>query len=681
MDNFKEYELAAAYKAATQTANSNPNLAPYEEPYKAETTVKIQNVWMDAEFIPASAPAPSTLDPDGFFLVQAFGEAIPIIRKVTAPLELVDGTRGTLKSDLLRNALPYDFGDGSYQYELRDTAGHVVPFGLNRWEVDGRAGTLCFLGGMPAGYASEFTLTFWRYCGRVGPDRLLFNDGTTKMVAGYVPQYPKSLADKEYVDVNIANLTSQIHILTPEAPSTFEGVSLKVLSPVIPSEYLIDNVPWPVVFSDKSVTLDVPTFYDEGFGTVALMVNDVAIDTFSLTEPHDAGVIGRKGLFKVSESGYLDDIRVYKKMKMTVDFMQSDLPYTVTDRARLTIRLRHSFGQAEYFSASTEVGVENVKVLDSDTFGKINMTTIKDLVSAGSWVSGVPALSSGDTFTFTCSAFAYGAFKRNELPMIKARLPALGIDYEVWPDPVYAELSPTQALTKAITIPAGQVSEKIDFELGCVKLDGSDHLTVGGEYPLRVDSISDESKRLTSGSGMFPLSFGAPYDSKESLLVNSELQLLGGRYRWPAGNYTANGVFVNQAVENVLQPIGPDYDLIPSEGVRWVTLHGDVPVCNGVTISFLGLDGAVEDKDTHAFLNVMVFAKVLNKTPWMNVNGCFNGVTAPTRDGDPCLVVSLSSLTEKRITFGKTALGGTLVVRIGITKASNVTLTGVSIAS
>lgn len=95
MDNFEKYNNISAYKNTQEKINSNPNLATYEEVLNSENHVKIQNVWMDSQFIPDSAPN-DQIDGDGFYRVQFFSDNIPIIRKVVElRLSLEDGTRAT----------------------------------------------------------------------------------------------------------------------------------------------------------------------------------------------------------------------------------------------------------------------------------------------------------------------------------------------------------------------------------------------------------------------------------------------------------------------------------------------------------------------------------------------------------------------------------------------------------
>jgi len=675
MDNFEKYNSIASYKASQEVANTNPNLATYEESRKSENHVKIQNIWMDAQYIPNVAPV-GQIDTDGFYQIQAFSENIPIVRKVTElHLILVNGTKATFFNNLLFNIIPFDFGD-NYDFELKDTAGNTVPFGLNNWVVDGNSGTLSFLGGIPEGFSSEFIFTFWRYCGRTGPDRILFNDGTTTMVNGYIPQYNKSIVDKEYVDVKVSDLVSRIEIITPDAPSTFEGFDLVASAPIqFTAQYVLDNEERNITYSDNIITIELPEFYNQEKGSINLLVNGINIDTFNLTvQPTSNSVLGSLGTFHIEKSGYLDNIKVYKKIKMFCTIAQASLPSNVLDKKRLAIQLRYAFEQTYYYTKEVIFGFEDVRVLSSSLFGIINETKIRDLVSSGSYISGVPALRSNDSLHMDAKVYLYDSFKRNEFPMLYENYSTLKETFEISPLITYPSFQPVHNHTRLITIPSNIYSENFSFELKSMKLDQTDfHTIYTSEYPIRVDSVSDETIRVKSGTGNYPLSFGSEYDSTESLLDNLELQLINGIFKWPSGDYSTNGVFLNQSLSNVIQVSGPNYttDISPS-GIRWATFKFTIPVCNGVYITINDLVNAQEDIDSHEFTNALLFTKVLNKSGWFDANSCYNGVTDPINDGDACLIVHGSSLNKKKITFGKKAIGGEIFIRIGFLKTSNI---------
>ena len=681
MDNFERLELIEAYKKANQVANTNPNLAPYEEVSLSESHVKIQNVWMDASYIPNVAPDAS-LDGNGFYSVQAFNETIPVVRKlVDLEITPLDGTRATYYSPLLIDAIPDGFGSGYYA-TLRDTAGNDVPFGLNKWVIDGNSGTLSFLDGIPAGYAKTFKVTFWRYCGRRGPDRVLFNDGTTKMVSGYVPQYAKSVADKDYVDKNVAALESKIKVVTPTVPPSIDGMTL---TPTIPGEisaqYLLDGETWDAAFTGSTVSLDVPTFYNPETGILSLMVNDVAIDSIDLTSDVKAGtVMGSLGSFVIEKAGYLDEVQVYKKIKMRALVRHETLPFQVSDKSRLSVRLRHVIDQVYTYSDTAHFGFEDSDVLSASTYGVISVVRIRDLSSANKSISGVPALTLGDSLTVDSKAYVYCNFSRKDLPYAKETYATLGESYQEFPAASYATLQPTSTRARLVSVPAGRYGETFDFSMACVKLDGSGERPWSSfSYPIRVDSVSDETIRVKSGIGKFPTAFGDVYDSAANLALNEELQLVNGKFRYPSGNYTGNGKFVDQSISGVAQAAGPNYDLLSPDTVRWVTFKFALPVCNGAYVEFLDPVGMADDPETHVLTNAQIFVKVKNGTPWLDLNGCFDGVTQPKADGDPCLVVWDSSAARKRLTFGKKAVGGDFYVRVGFKKSAGISFSRVTV--
>ena len=682
MDNFEKYNNIAAYKNTQEKINSNPNLATYEEVLNSENHVKIQNVWMDSQFIPDSAPN-DQIDGDGFYRVQFFSDNIPIIRKVVElRLSLEDGTRATFYNSLLLNAIPFDYGDG-YQYELKDTAGNIVPFGLNNWVVDGNSGTLSFLGGLPTGFSNEFIITFWRYCGRTGPDRILFNDGTTKMVNGYVPVYNKSIADKEYVDKNIAELDKKIGVITPIAPDTFENFDLSVSSSKEQlAHYIETDEERKITYYNDDIKVDVPVFYNQEVGIVSLMINNIAIDSIDLSSQSitNGSILGNLNTFHIEKAGYLDNIMVYKKIKMYCVIRYNTLPFDVTDKNRLSIQLRYANGQSYFYSKEALYGFEDPNVLDSSRYGLFSNTRISDLISDNNYISGVPAITSGETIKVLSRSSLLYSYKTGNQKEIVCSFTKLDVSTTVFPSVTYSEKRPEKDFEYVLTIPQNKYSETLDFSLVSSKLDGSgNHTEHLYSYPIRIDSKSDESLRVTSGEGDYPISFGNVFNPSDSLVNSSELQLINGSYRWPSGDYTSIGKFVNQSIVNVTQNEGPNYNLISKIGTRWVTLKYVIPVCNGVFIDFKNLVNASEDIDTHVLSRMKVFIKILNGSGWLNANSPYDGVSIPRSDGSACLLSGSSTLSEKKITFGRKAIGGTMLVRIGIIDNPSITFDGIEI--
>lgn len=169
----------------------------------------------------------------------------------------------------------------------------------------------------------------------------------------------------------------------------------------------------------------------------------------------------------------------------------------------------------------------------------------------------------------------------------------------------------------------------------------------------RVDTVSNESSRKTSGSGSYPASgYGSPFDSSQSLVVTytEELQLRNGLYVYPSVNYTSVG--------------GSDYSA--ATGTRWATfILGTFTNNSAFTLNINGSSGITSIGQA----NLLIEVKIDSATFWVNGDAAYSGVGNPgsVSDGVAAVVVGSSTATSRRITFGSVTYTGNIVVRIGFT--------------
>lgn len=182
----------------------------------------------------------------------------------------------------------------------------------------------------------------------------------------------------------------------------------------------------------------------------------------------------------------------------------------------------------------------------------------------------------------------------------------------------------------------------------------------------RVDSISNEDNRLTSGNGNYPSGgYGNIYDSTQSLLVGdytNELLLKNGKYQYPNGDYTLFGV--------------GNYD--NATGMRFATFNiGEFNENNGFTLNILEATNINSIINTNDFF---IEIRIGTSSFWVNANSAYEGVGSPGSniDGEGCVVVSNSTPTERRITFGSNVHSGDIIVRIGINENSLITFNNVT---
>jgi hypothetical protein len=191
------------------------------------------------------------------------------------------------------------------------------------------------------------------------------------------------------------------------------------------------------------------------------------------------------------------------------------------------------------------------------------------------------------------------------------------------------------------------------------------NLLVAGGKNIIIDTVSDETVRVESGSGLYPAvgSFGGVFDSSQDLNGNFELVLFGGYYQYLERDFSNN-----------LIP-GPDYsNLAPDiDDMRWVTFNQTTSL-NFIRV-LISLQGENIVGVDNVFLQDMkLFICVENKTPWFDANK--SGLN-PAVNGDGCLDVINSTVLEKRCIVAPTTSfidGGKIVVRVGIRRLSTVKL-------
>ena len=174
----------------------------------------------------------------------------------------------------------------------------------------------------------------------------------------------------------------------------------------------------------------------------------------------------------------------------------------------------------------------------------------------------------------------------------------------------------------------------------------------------RIDTVSNESSRKTSGSGSYPASgYNGTYDSSQSLVgsYTEELQLRNGVYVYPSVNYTT-----------ILG--GPDYS--GASGTRWATFNlGTFTNNSAFTLNIIGSSG-INAIPPIGQANLLIEVKIEGATSWVNGDAAYAGVGNPGSgsNGVAAVVTGSSTATARRITFGSlTTYSGSIIVRIGFT--------------
>lgn len=135
----------------------------FEEPRLGKDAIFTDQIWAESDKIPTTAP---TLPNEGTSGVVQYFEKLQLTH-VPGSLNLA------YYSEDLKDTIPFNFSDGSYNYALFRDDDTTIAFGLGDWLVDTTAGLLTFYGTLPSGVsaAAPPKISFYKYIGKKGvPD-------------------------------------------------------------------------------------------------------------------------------------------------------------------------------------------------------------------------------------------------------------------------------------------------------------------------------------------------------------------------------------------------------------------------------------------------------------------------------------------------------------------------------
>lgn len=288
----------------------------------------------------------------------------------------------------------------------------------------------------------------------------------------------------------------------------------------------------------------------------------------------------------------------------------------------------------------------------------VSITSITaSIPSMSSYISGVPTLTSSQTITaigFSVSNVSSYFYAATSVYQINAGLVA-GSTGD--PDNIPTSYGETGSVSgKSAAVLTNQFSDlSLTFTVrgrNSIGTYGSNTTFTSTSH--RVDTVSNETSRKTSGSGSYPATgYTASYDSSQSLVgtYTEELQLRNGIYLYPTVNYTSVG--------------GPDYS--SASGTRWATFNvGTFTNNSAFTLNFVGSSGI---STSTGVTNLLVEIKIEGSSYWVDGDSAYSGVGNPgsTSNGVASVVVASSTATARRITFGAVTHSGSIIVRIGIT--------------
>jgi hypothetical protein len=128
----------------------------FEEAYLGRSSIfHDKQIWNQSDLIPDTAPTLTDGQIDG--VVQYFEDLV---------LNAIPGLNNSFYHDDLKDAIPFNYGDGSYNYFLKDSSNNQIPFGMGDWIVDTEAGVLTFYSSVPANMPP--VISFYKYVGTKG---------------------------------------------------------------------------------------------------------------------------------------------------------------------------------------------------------------------------------------------------------------------------------------------------------------------------------------------------------------------------------------------------------------------------------------------------------------------------------------------------------------------------------
>jgi hypothetical protein len=142
------------YKKGLGVADTNTDKNYFEEP-QGGRIVYSSKIWAQDNLIPNTAPTLADQEISG--VVQ---------RWIDLDLVAVPGSPDAFYNENLKDAIPFNWGDGSYVHTIKDFLGNTLPAGYNDVEVDNAAGILRFYSGAPANVPPK--ISFFKYVGTKG---------------------------------------------------------------------------------------------------------------------------------------------------------------------------------------------------------------------------------------------------------------------------------------------------------------------------------------------------------------------------------------------------------------------------------------------------------------------------------------------------------------------------------
>lgn len=685
---------SAAYKnSIRQKTSTRLELNWYEEKDGSTVRVDASTVWLDAAYIPDD-PNDLTLK-DSIYYAQVGSSYVPIVEKFKATLHKENAAGTVFSSPKLTDAL----WTSKYHLILTDVNGDEIPFGLKGWDIDTINGYLTFTKGKP-GYEGPFHVSGYRYAGRKMSDAVLTSDGHSKMDSEYAPKEPNDIVTKEYVDKLVDSVSVNVEKMRPPRPETFEGKPIELIcGKMIEATDIVTMTEYEnVVLPDYMWTVRSPVFYNPGAGKVSLLV--FANGTWLELASYDLEKKIASGLaVEYDEDAYADTLSskgFYRVLQLSYTNCFKNISGILKSHtAPVKFKFRYSY-RSDIFFTDEAVLCEELEQATDTLSGEEAVITPDKLKYT--YISGVVTPTKDSSFLVT--GLDYTSLRKfivRKTEDGEARFPdvnsfemtsddgKISVKSYQGPKLPYDKYSPREEITRKLSIPDGFYSEHLNFKACTYNIFGDVNGAYESSYNYRIDAVSDESNRVTSGEEINGQIIGAckKFDSSASIADTNELQLLGGVWQWPEKDFSINGT--GKIVSGIWNDVSwvrgsVDYSKASKEGERFFTLVFDAADCNSVTLEMSG-ENLSQDPDTFEYNVSSLLIKADDVTDWLDAKKAYDG-TGPCKDWkDGCLVPSKSKEGSIYCTFGPLMAKGKVYVRVGMWFAQHIKIDRLRLAA
>ena len=161
-----DQKASSLFKKSLGKGSTTTSKDFFEEPKDGRPSVLPFQIWAEGASIPSTAPSLIDGQTDGV-----------VKRYVDLVLTQISGVPSAYYHADLVDAIPFNYGDGSYNYAIKNNSGGPIAFGVGDWILDTDTGVLTFYGTTPSGMPPK--VSFYRYVGLKGIVSTLADNSVT----------------------------------------------------------------------------------------------------------------------------------------------------------------------------------------------------------------------------------------------------------------------------------------------------------------------------------------------------------------------------------------------------------------------------------------------------------------------------------------------------------------------